>query len=220
MPRLPRIVIPEFPHHLTQRGNRKSEVFIDTMDRNFFLSLVEEHTKDNGIEVSSYCLMENHFHLIVHPETKLGLSKGMHRIDGVYAQYFNQKYQFTGHLWQDRFFACVLDNSHFWNAIRYVEQNPVRAGIVSRAEAYKWSSAPAHCGLRRDPLLSKIPLAATHIDHWSAWLAEGLPEEEHRRIRRATKKRSPICFGEIQSRVGAVARSLLPPRKPGPKSSL
>ena len=219
MPRLPRIVIPEFPHHLTQRGNRKSEVFLDTADRKFFLSLVEEHTRHHGIEVSSYCLMANHFHLIIHPETRLGLSKGMHRIDGVYAQYFNQKYQFTGHLWQDRFFACVLDNSHFWKAVRYVERNPVRSGIVSRAEAYKWSSAPAHCGLRRDPLLSEIPLAAPHIDNWSAWLAESLPEEEHRRIRQAVKRGAPYASERFIRELERLLDLCLLPRKRGPKRS-
>jgi len=218
MSRLPRIVLPEFPHHLTQRGNRKSEVFLDTEDRQFFLSLVEEHTQDNGIKVSSYCLMINHFHLIVHPATKLGLSKGMHRIDGVYAEYFNQKYQLTGHLWQDRFFACVLDNSHFWKAVRYVEQNPVRAGMVSRAEKYQWSSAAAHCGQRDDPLLSEIPLSAPH-DDWRDWLAEGLPEAEHKRIRRATKRGAPYASESFIRELEQLLDLRLLPRKLGPNSS-
>ncbi len=218
MPRLPRIILPEFPHHLTQRGNRKSEVFLDPEDRLFFLSLVEEHTKTNGIKVSSYCLMPNHFHLIVNPATKIVLSKGMNRIDGVYAENFNQKSQLTGHLWQDRFFACVLDNSHFWKAVRYVERNPVRAGMVSRAEKYPWSSAAAHCGQRCDPLLSEIPLTSPH-DDWRAWLAEGLPEEEHKRIRRATKRGAPYASESFIRELERLLDLRLLPRKPGPNSS-
>ncbi len=218
MPRLPRIVLPEVPHHLTQRGNRKSDIFLDTEDRKFFLSLVEEHTKKNGIKVSSYCLMMNHFHLIAHPATKLGLSKGMHRIDGEYAEYFNQKYQLTGHLWQDRFFACVLDNSHFWKAVRYVEQNPVRAGIVSRAEKYPWSSAAAHCGLRCDPLLSEIPLSPPHGD-WRDWLAEGLSEEEQERIRRASRRGAPYASESFIRELERLLDLPLIRRKPGRSSS-
>ena len=215
MSRLPGIVLPELPHHLTQRGNRKSDVFLDTEDRQFFLSLVEEHTKTNGMKLSSYCLMNNHFHLIVHPSTKLGLSKGMHRIDGVYAEYFNQKYQLTGHLWQDRFFACVLDNSHFWKAVRYVERNPVRANMASRAEKYRWSSAAAHCGQRGDPLLSEIPMSAPH-DDWRDWLAEGLPEEEQERIRRATRRGAPYASESFIRELERLLDLRLLPRKPGP----
>lgn len=218
MPRLPRIILPEYPHHLTQRGNRKSDVFLDTEDRQIFLSLVEEYTQKNGIKVSSYCLMTNHFHLIVHPATKLGLSKGMHQIDGVYAEYFNQKYKLTGHLWQDRFFACVLDSSHFWKAVQYVERNPVRAGLVSRAEKYQWSSAAAHCGQRCDPLLSEIPLPAPHGD-WRAWLTEDLPEEEHERIRRAAKRGAPYASESFIRELERLLNLRLLPRKPGPNSS-
>jgi putative transposase len=162
--------------------------------------------------------MNNHFHLIVYPSTKLGLSKGMHRIDGVYAEYFNQKYQLTGHLWQDRFFACVLDNSHFWKAVRYVERNPVRANMVSRAEKYRWSSAAAHCGQRGDPLLSEIPMSAPH-DDWRDWLAEGLPEEEQERIRRATRRGAPYASESFIRELERLLDLRLLPRKTGPISS-
>ncbi len=162
--------------------------------------------------------MTNHFYLIVHPATKLGLSKGMHRIDGVYAEYFNQKYQLTGHLWQDRFLACVLDSSQLWKAVRYVERNPVRAGMVSRAEKYPWSSAAAHCGQRCDPLLSEIPLPAPY-DDWRAWLTEGLPEEELERIRRAARRGAPYASESFIRELERLLNLRLLPQKPGLNSS-
>ena len=142
----------------------------------------------------------------------------MHRIDGVNAAYFNQKDQLTGHLWQDRFFACVLDNSHLWKAVRYVERSPVRAGMDSRAEKHRQSSAIAHCGQRCDPLLSEIPLPALY-DDWRDWLAEGLPEEEHERIRRAARRGAPYASESLIRELERLLALRLLPRKPGPNSS-
>jgi len=87
--------------------------------------------------------MDNHVHHIAVPETERSLSRAFQRIHGAFALYFNTRHIKTGHLWQGRFKACVLDEAHLWNAVRYVERNPVRAGIVARAEDYKWSSAAA-----------------------------------------------------------------------------
>ena len=98
--------------------------------------------------------MTNHVHLLLVPGRFQALSQMLRDTHTAYALRFNLQNGVSGHLWQGRFFSCVLDDSYVWAAVRYVEQNPVRAGLVTQAEAYPWSSAGAHCGLRLDPLLS------------------------------------------------------------------
>jgi putative transposase len=101
----------------------------------------------------SYSLMTNHTHFISTPKQPSSLYLTMRDLFGSCASYFNHKHGLSGRLWQGRFYSTVLDETHFWAAIRYVERNPVRAGMVLRAEEYEWSAAPAHCGLRHDPIL-------------------------------------------------------------------
>lgn len=115
---------------------------------------------------------------------------------GEYAEYFNEKYEVTGHLWEGRFFSCVLDEWHFWQAIRYVERNPVRAGLVDRAENYEWSSAATHCGLRDDPLLKAIPPLPGSFGDWSAWLAIEELDADLAEIRKGTRTGRP-CGSEL-----------------------
>ena len=115
---------------------------------------------------------------------------------GPYTSYFNRKYGLNGRLWQGRFHSAVLDESHFWAALRYVERNPVRAGIVQHAEQYRWSSAPAHCGLLQDPLLSSLPAGAALIGNWSDWLSAGDSHAELDLIRKRTKTGRP-CGTEL-----------------------
>jgi putative transposase len=197
MPRRLRDFIPEHSYHLTQRGNRKSVVFIDDTDRIVYLKLLGENCTTEKVRIWSYSLMDNHVHHIVVPETEHGLSRAFQRIHGAFALYFNTRHVKTGHLWQGRFKACVLDESHLWNAVRYVERNPVRAGIVSKAEDYRWSSAAAHCGLRVDPLLSPdLPLIGS-IPDWSVWLSVEQNPEELKFIRERTRTGRPCSSDEF-----------------------
>jgi putative transposase len=136
---------------------------------------------------------------------------------GEYARYFNTRYQKVGHLFQGRFKASLLDDAHLWNAVAYVERNPVRAGMVSRAEDYRWSSAAAHCGLRDDPVISPdLPLLKL-VPDWSAFLAKEERVEDLQFIREAARTGQP-CASEEFSRMLEVklGRPLLR-RKPGPK---
>jgi len=132
MPRRPRLILPGFPHHVTHRGNRRAEIFREESDYRFYLRKLGEYIQKYAIRIYSYCLMTNHVHLIPVPDSRSALSQCMHDLHGLYVDYFNRKYRLSGHLWQERFFACVLDDSHLWNAIRYVERNPVRARMVEK----------------------------------------------------------------------------------------
>ena len=140
---------------------------------------------------------------------------------GPYASYFNQKHALSGRLWQGRFFSSVLDESHFWAALRYVERNPVRAGMVKRAEDYRWSSAPAHCRLRGDPLLAPLPNNGGLIPDWSAWVSGGDNQAELKMIRNNTKTGRP-CGSEafVDKLEGLLGRTLRPRRGGRPKKPL
>jgi putative transposase len=225
MPRSPRLVLPGFPHHLTQRGNRKQDVFFDKEDREFFLALLSRYSSLHKVEIWSYCLMANHYHLIGQPHTRSGLSCCLHDLDGCYAGYFNRKYALTGHLWQDRFFGCVLDNTHLWNAVRYVERNCVEAGMVKRAEDYRWSSAAAHCGQRIDPVLTPnagFPPPGLMAD-WSQWLRSEVPQQDLHRLREATRRGLPCgsdaFLRQLERMLGIRLRPPKRGRPPGPEQA-
>ncbi len=136
MPRVARIVIPNCPHHVTQRGNNRQEVFFVDDDRLRCLGLLKEESQKHGLRVEGYCLMCNHIHLIVAPKSQRSLAKAFGRTHFRYTQYINRLQKRSGHLWQNRFFCCALDEDHYWTAMAYVEQNPVRARMVRRPWRY------------------------------------------------------------------------------------
>ncbi len=195
MPRRRRIVVPGYPHHVTQRGNRQMKVFCDEADRRVFLRMLREASDLYSLRHYSYSLMTNHIHMISVPEYVASLPLAMHDVLGSYASYFNAKYGLSGRLWQGRFYSAVMDEEHFWLGLRYVERNAVRAGIVTRAEEYVWSAAAAHCGLRDDPILTPLPRIPSYISSWSAWIEVVEANEQLRIIRENTKTGRP-CGGE------------------------
>ena len=144
MPRSARIVEVGVPHHITQRGTDRRNVFFSNADRLVYLHLLAEQSRFTGLRILAYCLMSNHIHLVAVPEQERSLALAMQRTHGRYAQYLNARRQRCGHLWQNRYFSCPLEGNHLWTALRYVEHNPVRAGIVDQPWRYRWSSTAAH----------------------------------------------------------------------------
>jgi len=144
MPRVARVVAPGVPHHVTQRGNNRQEVFFADDDRRFYLQALAEQAERFDLRLLGYCLMTNHVHLVVVPEREESLAKAVGRTHWLYTQAVNRLHGRSGHLWQNRFHSCPLDSAHTWAALRYVERNPVRAKLVRRAWRYTWSSAAAH----------------------------------------------------------------------------
>jgi len=217
MARLNRSTVAEFPHHVTQRGNGRRLVFLDDQDRRIFLRRLKEACERYDLQILSYCLMDNHFHLIPVPNEASALSSAMHALLGPYAMYFNHKHGITGHLWQGRFYSCVLDEPHLWEAIRYVELNPVRAGLVRKAEDYPWSSAQSHCGLRQDALLEPIHVPANLITDWSLWLAEECENagEQLKRIRQHTNTGRPCGSDAFIDELERILGRPLKPQKGG-----
>lgn len=166
MPRTARIVIPGTPHHITHRGNNREAVFLDEHDFFHYGSLLLKHARAESMRVLGYCLMPNHVHIVSIPSTEDTLERVFRETQRRYASHFNRKYNRSGHLWQNRFFSCPMDEQHTLNALAYVELNPVRAGLAGAAEHYLWSSAPAHFAQGySDPLLN--------LERWfSYWTAE------------------------------------------------
>lgn len=139
MPRLARTVCAEVPHHITQRGNRREDVFFSDKDRVAYLSWLADYTEKHRVDVLAYCIMTNHIHLVAVPSTEEGLHQALKPLHMRYAQRINRLKRWKGHLWQGRFFSSALDEDYLWAAIRYVERNPIRAKIVRKAENYPWS---------------------------------------------------------------------------------
>jgi putative transposase len=133
-------------HHVTQRGNARQVILSSDGDRVAYLELLRHYSELHGLAVLGYCLMSNHVHLIVVPRAAEALAQALKHTHGRYASYWNARNSSSGHVWQGRFYSCPLDETHLWRALRYVELNPVRAGMVPEAVAWRWSSAAAHCG--------------------------------------------------------------------------
>jgi putative transposase len=138
--------------------NRQATFSTDE-DRHTFLCLLQDYLPGTGVALLAWCWMTNHVHLIATPEREDSLAVLLRRVHGRYAQYYNVRTRRTGHLWQNRPFACMLWPTHLWKAIAYVERNPLRAGMVARAEDYRWSSARAH-------LTGHDPLELLDMEWW------------------------------------------------------
>jgi putative transposase len=187
------LVIPRVPHHVTQRGNHRERVFFGSGDREFYLWLLNVYARQYGVEIYAYCLMTYHVHLVVVPADALTMQRALRAVHSQYAQRINRMAGRSGHLWQGRYFSSPLDSNYFLNAVRYVELNPVRAGLVEKAEDYEWSSAAAHCGRRHDNLLAPAassPVLAG-IRNWSGWLGDGLSAESVETIRHHGSRNLP-----------------------------
>jgi putative transposase len=192
MPRMRRAVVPGMPHHVTQRGNRRADIFLDIDDRIVFLRMLKQASHKYSLRHSAYSLMTNHVHLVSIPSDEQSLPKGLGETFGAYAAYFNQKYGINGRLWQGRYFSSVLSSDDFWCVVRYVERNPVRARMVARAVEYRWSSAAAHCGFQEDPVAESLPPLPDYIRNWSERLISEEDQAQLRYIRTCTRSGYPI----------------------------
>jgi putative transposase len=217
MPRIARIVVPGMPHHLTHRGVRRSDVFWDDADRLRYLELLRVACVKFFLRVWAYCLMTNHIHLVAVPERVNSIAKVFHWTHGRYGEYFNKKYDLTGNLWEDRPHSSALDEGHALNAVRYVEQNPVRAGMVLNAWDYRWSSARVRCGLAKDTLVDLSWPSAGLITDWEEWLQGSHDPRVDDQIRKSTATGRPCGDDSFVRTVEALTNRRLSRKKPGPK---
>lgn len=159
MARLPRLTLPDYPHHIIQRGNNRQAIFASTADYKFMLELLDENAHKHGVALHAYVLMDNHFHLLLTPATAEALPLMMQAVGRRYVRYFNDQQGRSGTLWEGRYKATLIQSERYLLACMvYMDLNPVRAGLVATAADYMWSSHAHYVGLRMDKLLSPHPL--------------------------------------------------------------
>lgn len=159
MARLPRLSAAGFPHHVIQRGNNRQAIFVDASDHARYLALLRDAAAQHAIAIHAYVLMPNHVHLLVTPQEQAGLSRFMQALGRRYVRWFNDRHGRTGTLWEGRFRSTVIEADRYLLAcMRYIELNPVRAGLCAEPAQYRWSSYAHHAGLAVDPLVTDHPL--------------------------------------------------------------
>ena len=187
MPRISRAIAIGYPHHITQRGNYRQIVFAEEGDYARYVELLAGFAPKYGLEIWAYCLMPNHVHFVGVPGRPESLARTFNTVHMLYAQYFNRKRNATGHLWQGRYFSCVLDERHLYAAVRYVELNPVRSGIAAVPQDYPWCSAKAHVTGAQDPILSGCCFLTETMKDWAKYLGEDQDREATDSVIKATK---------------------------------
>jgi putative transposase len=217
MARLARAIFPGIAHHVTQRGNGRSQTFFDDDDYALYRSLLREHCAAAEVAVWAWCLMPNHVHLVLVPSDPDGIRRALSRVHRIYAGHVHARLRRTGHFWQGRFGCVAMDDEHVCAAFRYIALNPVRAGLVARAQDWRWSSTRAQLGLEDDGLTMT---AATHerVPDFAALLAAAEDTEAVTRLRRAESVGRPIGSGAFLEELERRYARPLMRGKPGPRS--
>lgn len=218
MAKRPRTSVPNIPYHVTQRGNRRQLTFFSEKDYEIFRELLIINCKTYGLTVHTYCFMPNHTHLIVVPEREDSLRLAIGEAHRQYSVYINRREGWTGCLWQGRFWSCPLDERHLIATTRYVEQNPVRAGICSDPFNYRWNSAKAHLSGQSDGLV-RIEDMARLIPNWRDFLNVPLMQETASNIRQHTQTGRPLGDERFVQNLEAITGKRLRPKKKGRKPS-
>lgn len=191
MPRLARIVYPNTPHHVIQRGNRNQKVFFEEGDKKLYLEILAYNCRKENVQIWCYCLMDNHVHLVAVPEYSISLRIAIGETHKRYTFMINTRNKWKGYLWQGRFISYPMDETYLYRCMRYIERNPVRAGLVVRPEDYPWSSARAHVFDIDDFVLSPIPLFY-RVEDWRGYLSELDCEHDLRAFRESSKSGKPL----------------------------
>jgi len=176
MPRQARIVIPNTPHHITQRGNYRQKVFDYERHYKQYCEWINDYAVAHSLQILAYCLMDNHVHFVIVPKEEADLAIIFKTAHMRYAHYINKQRGVKGHLWQGRFYSCILDDLHLYRVVRYVENNPVRAKIVKDAWKYKWSSASDHVESREKGPIKLANYKTIKGEEWRNYLKENDPE--------------------------------------------
>lgn len=172
MARLARVILCHYPHHIVQCGNRRQDVFFNDEDYLYYLELLNQWCQEEKLEVWAYCLMSNHVHFIICPNSQSNISRAIGEVHRHYTRMINFREQWRGYLWQGRFSSFPMDESWLLRAVSYVELNPVRAGMVTYAWDYSWSSVHAHlAGIDKTGLVNTENILK-EIDDWKCYLLD------------------------------------------------
>ena len=222
MARLARIVIPDTPHHVTQRGNGRARTFFSARDYELYLDLLATHCRAADVGVWAWVLMPNHVHLILTPRDEDGIRRALSKVHRAYAGHVHARQKRTGHFWQGRFGCVAMDEEHLGAALRYVALNPVRARRVKRAEDWRWSSVHAQPGLVRDDGVTDTGPVRARWPDFAALIEPGGGETEEgaamfNALRRAETIGRPVGGAAFMDRLERLTGRTLKPAKRGPK---
>lgn len=234
MPRQPRLVLSDVALHVIQRGNNRTACFRETSDYLVYLANLHELSLKLGCSVHAYCLMTNHVHLLLTPSSQSACTDLMRDLGQRYVQYFNRRHGRTGTLWEGRFRSCIAASSDYVLACyRYIELNPVRAGMVPRPEDFSWSSHRVNIGQRTDSMIlphsEYLALASDIAKRHAAYrrlFERDLEASELEMIRRATKGGYPLTSEAFKSGLASTGRRVergragRPPKESGNQSEL
>jgi putative transposase len=217
MARLPRVIAVDGPHHVTQRANGRRFILDCDTDRSVYLDLLKQSLALHDVAMMGYCLMSNHVHLVLVPGRAESLGLALKHAHGRYASYWNAIHHSSGHVWQGRYYSCPLDEPHVWEALRYTELNPVRAGLVAESASWMWSSAAAHCAAEPDSgwLAMELWQSRWNSDSWRAFLEVMESASELTAIRMSTHTGRPLGTQEFVHALERSTQRPLAPQKRG-----
>lgn len=223
MSRTGRLVLPGYPHHVVHRGHNKQDVFGGPRDYGAYLATLHEFRRRYAVKLYAYCLMTNHVHLLLAPTHAAGIALLMKRVAGRYTRYYNRQSNRTGTLWEGRYRSSLVDRDQYLLACcRYIELNPVRAGIVADPSQYPWSS----CRRRLegageghfDPDPCYVALGETPDERrasYAAYLESGSPVDQQQLIRESLQRGQPTAAAGVASQVSALLGKPIVRRGPG-----
>lgn len=214
MARLPRFFLSGVPLHVIHRGNNRSAIFAEDGDRSLMCAYMAYARRNCGVSIHAYVLMTNHVHLLLTPHSATSLPRFMQTVAGTYVRYFNAKYERTGTLWEGRYKAAIVDDEHYLlTCMRYIELNPVRAGMVQSPAEYHWSSFAANALGTADALVAPHPLYVALDRNFESRLAAyrelfafAVSPDDLRSIRDATQNAWALGSNPFRERVQALAR--------------
>jgi putative transposase len=223
MPRIARVVLPAYPHHVVQRGHNRQRVFTCKGDYERYLATLAEFKSVLGIKVYAWCLMTNHVHLLVEPSSKTGLGLLMKRLSGRQTRYRNRLEERSGTLWEGRYKSSLVQSDGYLMACcRYIELNPVRARIAAAPQEYPWSSCRARLGFAQSTILDLDPCyqelgadESTRRERYSEFLLNAIPEEELALIRTALRRGQLTGDHAFSEEVAATLHRRIQNRGPG-----
>ena len=225
MARLPRLIIPNQPHHVIQRGNNRQPIFREEVDYQRFLAWLKEAARFYQVAIHAYVLMPNHIHLLATPSDNVGLALMMQKVGRFYVPWFNNKYERTGGLFEGRFRTSLIDTERYFLACsRYIELNPVRAGLAAGPLDYPWSSYAHHAGVRTDALVTD------HLLYWglgntpfqreaasTELVMQGIPQDELDFVTASVRKNQPLGSDDFKAELERkTKRQSLPARRGRP----
>lgn len=217
MARIARVVVPGLPHHIIQRGNRRQRVFFSDHDRKSYLDYLKLYARKEGVRFWAYCLMDNHVHIIAVPDKEDSFACGFSEAHRRYTRLINFREGWRGYLWEGRFKSYPLSELHLYAAMRYIERNPVRAGIVKNAWDYSWSSAKAHVYRQKDSLLEDN-FVLSEINNWKSYLLEEEEQALTRLLKLHANTGRPLGDNNFIKQIEGLTGRILHKQKPGPKN--